>query len=69
MWVNPYQYSPYWGAPEGWYPHYHPAFQHSAYQHAHVEGVPVAANGFPETALMGSGQLPAAAVGHRPGSA
>ena len=80
MWVNPYQYPPYWGAPEGWYPPhaYHPAYQHSAYpQHVYAEngGPPVASHhlgGFPEGAaalVAASGQLPAAAVGHRPGPA
>ena len=67
-------------APEGWYPPhaYHPAYQHSAYpQHVYAEngGPPVASHhlgGFPEGAaalVAASGQLPAAAVGHRPGPA
>jgi len=80
MWVNPYQYPPYWGAPEGWYPPhaYHPAYQHSAYpQHVYAEsgGAAMASHhlgSFPEGAaalVAASGQLPAAAVGHRPGPA
>ena len=80
MWVNPYQYPPYWGAPEGWYPPhaYHPAYQHSAYpQHVYAEGgggvmASHHLGSFPEGAaalVAASAQLPAAAVGYRPGPA
>ena len=52
MWVNPYQFAPYWGSPDmanppmGWYSPYPPAYAHSAgYSHVH-EGVPgMAPNG------------------------
>ena len=73
MWVNPYQFAPYWGSPDmGWYSPYPPAYAHSAgYSHVHAEGVPsMAPNGSVPSTFPPEGPLVGGVFsGNHPGQA